>query len=70
MNPLLSIANYGLQHKQQIITFGKKVGKAVLISSVVAFTFRWLYELELKVIHLERDIYYNLPEHNDKPNLS
>jgi hypothetical protein len=49
--------------------YGKPILKALLISSVVSFTFKWLWDLETKMIHLERDIYYNLPEHNDKPNL-
>jgi hypothetical protein len=54
-----------IKYGKLLFKHGKPVVKWLVISGVIAFTFKWLWDIEQKLLHLERDIYYNLPEHDE-----
>lgn len=72
MNPLLilKLIKYGkaiLKHKDTIKKYAKPIAKGLIVGGLVSYTFNWMWEIEQKLIKLERDAYFDIPEIDGMP---
>ena len=66
---ILKLIKYGkliLKNRDKIAKYAKPVAKGVIIGGALAYMYKWMYDLEMKMIKLERDG-LNLPEKDGMP---
>jgi 3-phosphoglycerate kinase len=67
---ILKLIKYGkliLKNKDKIKKYAKPVAKSLIIGGAMAYMFNWMYELEMKMIKIERDAMLDVPEKDGMP---
>jgi hypothetical protein len=64
---LIRIGKSILKHKDTIKKYAKPVAKGVIIGGLVTFTLNWMWGLEQKIIKLERNARFDIPEIDGMP---
>lgn len=49
-----------------MVKYGKPAAKGLIVGGVVALTFKWLWDMEQKIIRLERDAYFDIQDPDNK----